>query len=113
MTRTPMQSDLDTARGERKVAMDVRAACAANFAAHQGDCSGFVKAVATQIGVPLQDPCTAIGAPQKRGLDILVLSLGHVFQIVDGYDDRARVRVHSRRQPNKVHRLSALGPTSS
>ena len=54
MTRTPMQSDLDTARGERKVAMDVRAACAANFAAHQGDCSGFVKAVATQIGVPLQ-----------------------------------------------------------
>jgi hypothetical protein len=31
----------------------VRDACEANFAAHSGDCSGFARAVATQLGVTL------------------------------------------------------------
>jgi len=32
----------------------VKAACEACFAAHQNDCSGFARAVAAQLGVPLQ-----------------------------------------------------------
>ena len=31
----------------------VRDACEANFEAHQRDCSGFVKAVATDLGVSI------------------------------------------------------------
>ena len=33
--------------------MSVSAACAASFAAHRNDCSGFVKAVAAALNVPL------------------------------------------------------------
>lgn len=34
--------------------MSVSAACQTNFAAHRGDCSGFVKAVAAALDVPMQ-----------------------------------------------------------
>jgi hypothetical protein len=38
----------------------VRDACEACFAAHQNDCSGFARAVAAQLGLPLQGLANAI-----------------------------------------------------
>jgi len=38
----------------------VRTACEAQFAAHSGDCSGFVSAVAATFGIEVQGPANAI-----------------------------------------------------
>jgi hypothetical protein len=54
----------------------VRAACVANFAAHTKDCSGFVKAVGAQIGVPLAGLANDIVDTIRAGGDWVALADG-------------------------------------
>jgi hypothetical protein len=56
--------------------MDVSAACAACFAAHRNDCSGFAKAVATTLDVPLDGMANDIVNTLRSGGNWQVLTDG-------------------------------------
>ena len=56
--------------------MSVGAACAACFAAHRTDCSGFAKAVAATVNVPLDGMANDIVDALRAGGDWQVLTDG-------------------------------------
>lgn len=54
--------------------MDIRAVCARHFDAHKGDCSGFARAVANDVGVPLSglaDEIADLLAAGRDGWEVL------------------------------------------
>ncbi len=58
--------------------MKVREACAARFEAHKGDCSGFARAVAGDMGVPLAGTANEIADTLRAGGGWQVLADGAV-----------------------------------